>query len=84
MFGITADFGFSMESWRAEAQELAMPITFIHGRQDPLTKLDEADEIFSLNANCTALFVENGGHFISVSHANIVWPHIAQLATDPS
>jgi len=78
--GIVDDFGFVMNSWQREVAELAVPVTFIHGRSDPLTRIEEFGAMATLNPANRIIAVENGGHFISVSHARQVWEHISRLA----
>ena len=78
--GVADDFGFVMKSWQREVGALDMPVIFIHGSRDPLTKIDEFRDIANSTPNNHIVAVVDGGHFISVSHASEVWQHIARLA----
>ncbi len=78
--GIIDDFGFVMNSWQQEVAELPMPVTFIHGRCDPLTRIEEFGAMATLNRANRIIVVETGGHFVSVSHAREVWGHVSRVA----
>lgn len=77
--GITADFVFTMHLWKKTAKRLRLPVTVVHGAEDPLTAIDELDPILSGAGDYERFIVKDGGHFISVSHAPEVWSHIGRM-----
>jgi pimeloyl-ACP methyl ester carboxylesterase/DNA-binding CsgD family transcriptional regulator len=78
--GIAEDFRLSTESWKSDFDRLSMPVTFIHGDRDPLTKVAELAAFVFPGSRHRIVEVPDGGHFISVSHANQVWRDISNLA----
>lgn len=72
--GAAADFAFVMTSWHTEIGAIARPVTFVHGENDPLTRIDQlgVDEL-----GVRRVVVPDGGHFVSVSHREAVWQAIA-------
>lgn len=77
--GMTADFSFTMRNWNDLSKKLSVPVTIVHGGDDPLTGIDELREIEGPPDTSSTLRVDAGGHFISVSHSRDVWSYIGGL-----
>lgn len=77
--GMTADFVFTMRLRKSASNRLTMPVTIIHGSRDSLTELEELGDIEARADDCTLLTIDDGGHFVSVSHARQVWGSIGEV-----
>lgn len=73
VLGIAEDFCFAMDSSDSNIKDLNMPITFIHGEDDPLAKLETIEELASSNRNAKLLLQKKGGHLIYSSHKQALW-----------
>ncbi|PLX37148.1 MAG: hypothetical protein C0606_11635 [Hyphomicrobiales bacterium] len=78
-WGMTADFVFTMRDWSAEKTELPVPVTVIHGADDPLTPLSDLVPIGERAKSFSITEIAGGGHFTSVSDARDVWHRISRL-----
>lgn len=78
--GIADDFKLSTESWVGTLDRLGVPVTLIHGTDDPLTSIAELKGLAQGTSTQRILHVSGGGHFIAVSHAAEVWQKVAALA----
>jgi len=78
--GMTADFVFTMRRWKSAAKTLPMPVTIVHGAKDPLTSVGELDGLVATASTHETIVIDDGGHFISASHAAEVWPLVGAMS----
>jgi surfactin synthase thioesterase subunit len=78
--GIADDFRLSTESSKSDFDRLPMPVSFIHGDKDPLTKVAELAAFVSPESGQRIVELADGGHFIPVSHASQVWWDVSKVA----
>lgn len=77
--GVAADFSFDFDSVHTEMLSLGMPLTILHGQDDPLLTAAEMTAQLPppLAEKLRAL---DGGHFLGVTAAAQVWDHVAKGA----
>lgn len=74
--GVAADFGFDFRSVHQEMQALKMPMSILHGRDDPM--LSSAEMSAQLPATLAGKVTTiEGGHFIGATAAETVWDRVA-------
>ena len=78
--GIAEDFRHAMTGGGADASKLAIPLSIVHGDDDPLTGFEEVVAAFGGPVCGEVLPVPGAGHFASVSHADEVWAAVARAA----
>jgi len=82
--GIAEDFRHAMTAGAVDASRLAVPLSIVHGDDDPLTGLDEVVSTFRAPVRGEARSISGAGHFASVSHADEVWAAVARAAAAPA
>lgn len=80
LIGIAEDFGFVMNAWQSVVASLPVPVTLIHGIEDPLTRIDALEDAARRTPDIELVGIEGGGHFIAISHAPAVWSRIGTVA----
>lgn len=74
--GVAADFSFDFNELRTEMATLTVPLTILHGKDDPLLSGDQLKaEIADPLAD--KVVVVEGGHFAGATNAAAVWEIVA-------
>jgi pimeloyl-ACP methyl ester carboxylesterase len=75
--GIAEDFRFAGEEWQTDLADLKMPITFVHGKEDPIISVERLQALVD-SSNQFDIKLIAGGHLICASHPTLVWQAVAQ------
>lgn len=76
--GIAEDFFHVFNHRETGADKLSIPVSIIHGAQDPLSTYEEVREILKNTKTGENTVIENAGHFAVASHGDDVWRGVAQ------
>ncbi|MAY60595.1 MAG: hypothetical protein CML29_00125 [Rhizobiales bacterium] len=79
-FGISEDFRHVMSRPNADTRGLPIPLSIIHGDQDPLTGFDEVVKTFPSPKPGLKCIIPGGGHFAATSHGDRTWAAVAKAA----
>lgn len=78
--GIAEDFRCVMTGDRVDVADLSVPVSVIHGDEDPLTPPEAVlDALGSCELGVTCI-VRGAGHFAAISHGKEVWGAVAQAS----
>ncbi|WP_197435031.1 alpha/beta fold hydrolase [Nitratireductor arenosus] len=76
--GIAEDFRCVMTAEQISAEELTVPLSIIHGEDDPLTSAEKVIDMFKAPLRGVQRIVKGAGHFASISHGKEVWGAVAE------
>jgi pimeloyl-ACP methyl ester carboxylesterase/DNA-binding CsgD family transcriptional regulator len=79
VIGIAEDFRQATQEWQSEIEGLGIPISLVHGTQDPLIAIQEMQQI-SLDNKQISLTPIEGGHLICASQPQLVWAAVEASA----
>ncbi len=71
--GIAEDFSFTMNAANYDLDGVTLPITFIQGKDDPMTNAEVLASISQSNPACQTILIDEGGHFSYGSHPDKFW-----------
>ena len=75
--GIAEDFRFAAQEWQNDLAQLNIPITIVHGTDDPIITIDRLQQLAE-GKNQVDVQMIQGGHLICASHPEQVWQAVAQ------
>lgn len=76
--GIAEDFRSVMTAETISANGLAMPLSIIHGEDDPLTSPERVIGTFRAPHSGLSRIIQGAGHFAPISHGKEVWGAVAE------
>jgi pimeloyl-ACP methyl ester carboxylesterase/DNA-binding CsgD family transcriptional regulator len=79
--GIAEDFMYVMQADTFDAERLAMPLSVIHGDDDPLTSFAEIAAAIKTPPAGIQRRIAGAGHFAAISHGDQVWGDVARACT---
>lgn len=79
-FGISEDFRHVMSRPHVDVRSLSIPLSIIHGDQDPLTGFDEVTQVFTGAKPGLKCLIPGGGHFAAITHGDLTWGAVARAA----
>lgn len=82
--GISADFQFVLQDWRSDLAVLTVPISVIHGDDDPIIG---AEQLATFAASMGVDYVTwiEGGHLICATKQSAVWSAVTEnVASSPN
>ncbi len=79
-FGISEDFRQVMARPYVDTRTLPIPLSIIHGEQDPLTSFEEVTQVFPSTKPGLRCLIPGGGHFAAITHGDLTWGAVARAA----
>lgn len=77
--GIAEDFRHAMSQTKSGSGQPDLPVSIIHGDDDPLTSYEDVAAPFAASGRAGDVRIAGAGHFAAVSHGDIVWSNVAAL-----